>query len=151
SCAPWDHPHDFLAAARAAAQVLRDTRGYTDVERDTPDFDWEQEAAVKADLRSTPLPEDPPLVSVIVPTKDRADMLGATLNSGQEQTCPTWRLMVVDDGSRDATPALLERYADDERIEVIRHDEPRGVAAARNAGLAQARGTYIAYLDSDNT
>ncbi|WP_109472453.1 glycosyltransferase [Ornithinimicrobium cavernae] len=148
---PWDEPRGFLEAARAAAEILRETRGYTHIERDTPDFDLEREAAVKADLRSQPLPDDPPLVSVVIPTKDRADLLGATLDSVLAQTYPHWQLVVVDDGSRDGTPALLERYARDERIEVVRHEEARGVAAARNAGLARARGTYVAYLDSDNT
>lgn len=148
---PWDTPHGLLEEARASAEILRDTRGFSHVERDTPDFDFEREAAVKADLRRDPLPEHPPLVSVIIPTKDRAEMLGETLDSVLAQTYTNWQLVLVDDGSTDETPALLERYAGDERIEVVHHEQARGVAAARNSGLDRARGDYIAYLDSDNT
>jgi len=148
---PWDAPHEFLEAARATAETLRSTRGFSETPRDTPDFDTEREAQVKAELRSRPLPDEPPLVSVVVPTKDRADMLGETLDSVLAQTYPHWQLIVVDDGSRDGTPALLERYTGDDRVEVVTHEEARGVAAARNTGLARAGGTYVAYLDSDNT
>lgn len=149
---PWDGPGELVAQARETGEALRDSRGFTHIERDVPHFDLEHEAAVKAELRSRPLPAQPPVVSVIVPTKDRADMLGATIDSVLAQTYPHWQLIVVDDGSQDSTPDLLDRYAqNDERIVVVRHDEARGVAAARNAGLARATGRYIAYLDSDNT
>ncbi|WP_152192645.1 glycosyltransferase [Georgenia satyanarayanai] len=148
---PWDQPAELLAAARAAAQVLLDTRGFEHVERDRASFDTELEARVKAELRSRPLPPDPPTVSVVVPTKDRAHLLGATIDSVLAQTYPHWQLVVVDDGSEDDTPALLERYASDERIEVVRHDVNRGVAAAHNSGVQRATGRYVAYLGSDNT
>lgn len=150
--APWDAPGELLAQARATAETLRDSRGYTHVERDVPDFDLEREAAVKAELRSVPLPEEPPVVSVVVPTKDRAAMLTAAIDSVLAQTYPHLELIVVDDGSVDDTPALLERYArQDGRLMVVRHEQARGVAAARNAALELATGRYVAYLDSDNT
>lgn len=148
---PWDEPAGLLAAARAAGQVLLETRGFEHVERDRPSFDTDLEARVKAELRSRPLPADPPTVSVVVPTKDRAHLLGATIESVLAQTYPHWQLVVVDDGSEDDTPALLERYAHDERIEVVRHDVNRGVAAAHNSGVRRATGRYLAYLGSDNT
>ena len=150
--APWDDPAQLLARARATAEVLRDSRGFSHVERDVPDFDLEREAAVKAELRSVPLPDDPPLVSVVVPTKDRAQMVAAAIDSVREQTYPHWELIVVDDGSQDDTLALLQSYArEEDRLVVVRHEQPRGVAAARNAALARATGRYVAYLDSDNT
>lgn len=149
--APWDTPAGLQAQALATAEILRDTRGYTAVERDLPDFDTELEERTKDRLRAQPLPGDLPVVSVVIPTKDRADMLGATLDSVLAQSYAAWQLIVVDDGSRDATPELLERYAHDERVVLLRHQTARGVAAARNTGLAAATGTYVAYLDSDNT
>lgn len=148
---PWDLPQQFQDQALATAELLRDTRGFTDVERDVPDFDLQLEAQTKTVLRRTPLPQEPPVVSVVIPTKDRADMLPQTLDSVLAQTYPHWQLIVVDDGSTDGTDAVLERYAADERVVLLRHETARGVAAARNTGLAAATGRYIAYLDSDNT
>lgn len=150
--APWDDPAEFQRRARAAAQALLDTRGHLHLERDRAEFDHDAETRLKADLREhAPLPDPPPLVSVIVPTKDRAALLPAALDSVLAQTYPHWQLVVVDDGSTDGTAELLERYAQDPRVEVVHHAEARGVAAARNAGLARAEGHYVAYLDSDNT
>src|SRR5690606_34882484 len=67
------------------------------------------------------------------------------------QTYRRWELIVVDDGSRDETPKVLARFTDDPRVRVVTHETNRGVAAARNSGLAAATGEYVAYLDSDNT
>ena len=65
------------------------------------------------------------------------------------QTHRNFELLVCDDGSRDATPATLAAI-EDGRLRVFRHAEKRGAAAARNTCLGEARGDYIAYLDSDN-
>ena len=59
--------------------------------------------------------------------------------------------MVVDDGSSDETDEVLQAILADPRVEYVRHEESRGVAAARNTALGRARGDLIAYLDSDNT
>lgn len=152
SGAPWDTPAAFLAQARATGEALRESRGFTHVPRDVPDFDVAREAVVKEELRSQPLPDVLPLVSVVIPTKDRAPMLQDALDSVLAQTYPNWELIVVDDGSQDETPELLQRYADaDPRFVVVRHETAHGVAAARNAALGRATGAYVAYLDSDNT
>ncbi len=90
------------------------------------------------------------LVSIIVPTYNRAYCLQAAIDSVRAQSHADWELIVVDDGSIDATPDLLERYANDERIRYMKRANG-GVAAARNTGLAEARGNYIAFLDSDDT
>ncbi|WP_158068464.1 glycosyltransferase [Serinicoccus sp. CUA-874] len=150
--APWDAPDAFLAQATATAELIRDTRGFSHVERDVPEFDLEEEARVKDELRRRPLPSPPPLVSVVVPSKDREVMLARAIDSVRGQSYPHLELIVVDDGSQDGTPELLERCArEDDRLVVVRHDQARGVAAARNAALDRATGQFIAYLDSDNT
>lgn len=149
--APWDLPQALQDQALATAELLRDTRGFSDIDRDVSHFDLELEARTKQKLLRHPLPEELPVVSVVIPTKDRAEMLPETLDSVLAQTYPHWQLIVVDDGSRDGTQELLARYADDDRVVLLRHDQARGVAAARNTALAAATGTYVAYLDSDNT
>jgi glycosyltransferase involved in cell wall biosynthesis len=89
--------------------------------------------------------------SVLVPTRDGAQRLPAVLEAlaGQRQA-PAFEVIVVDDDSRDATPRQLEAWAaeDGERRRWLR-GEGRGPAAARNLGLAAARGTRVAYLGDD--
>ena len=89
-----------------------------------------------------------PLVSVIIPTYNRAHCLGRAVDSVLGQTFTDFELIVVDDGSTDGTGELLEAYG--ERIRVIRQAN-RGVSAARNAGILSSRGEWIALLDSDDT
>ncbi|GAA4265377.1 glycosyltransferase family 2 protein [Frondihabitans peucedani] len=92
-----------------------------------------------------------PLVSVILPTHDRAVPLETAIASVSAQTYDGWQLVVVDDGSTDGTAELLERLsAAEPRLTVVAQD-PSGAAAARNAGLDAATGTFVAFLDSDNT
>ncbi|HSP71769.1 MAG TPA: glycosyltransferase [Gaiellaceae bacterium] len=87
-------------------------------------------------------------VSCVVPTRDRAALVGeaiaSALGQGDEVAL---EVIVVDDGSRDDTAAVLARFGRD--IRVIR-TAGLGVAAARNAGLAAARGAFVAFLDSDD-
>jgi len=90
---------------------------------------------------------DLPLVSVVIPAHDAAQTLAATLDSVLAQTYPRIEIIVVDDGSRDATPAVLARHAP--RVRAVRQAHG-GLAAARNAGLAAARGAFIALLDADD-
>ena len=92
-------------------------------------------------------PDRPPLVSVVVPTFNRAGQLGEALDSVLAQTYPHWELIVVDDGSRDETPRLLAGYGP--RIRTI-PQENRGVSAARNRGIRAAQGDFVALLDSDD-
>jgi glycosyltransferase involved in cell wall biosynthesis len=88
-----------------------------------------------------------PLVSVIMPTFNRADTIRRAIRSVQEQTFTDWELIVVDDGSTDNTVALIEGC--DPRLKLIRQ-ENQGTAGARNAGLSASAGSYIAFLDSDD-
>lgn len=90
---------------------------------------------------------DFPLVSVIIPTYNRAEMLSGAVESVLGQDYPHFELIVVDDGSTDETPRLLDRYKG--RITVVRR-ENAGVSAARNSGIGAAKGELIAFLDSDD-
>jgi glycosyltransferase involved in cell wall biosynthesis len=91
-----------------------------------------------------------PEVTVVVPTHSRWDLLStAALPSALEQEDVDLEVIVVDDGSTDATAERLVRV-DDQRLRVVRHDRPRGVAQARNAGIAAARGEWVALLDDDD-
>jgi GT2 family glycosyltransferase len=89
-----------------------------------------------------------PRVSVVLPTHDRAAYLGAAVESVLRQTFGDLELIVVDDGSTDATPDVLDRVRDP-RLRVIRQAH-RGIDAAMNAGLRAARGEYLARNDSDD-
>src|SRR5579875_780429 len=92
---------------------------------------------------------DAPLVSVIVPAFNLARFLSAALDSALAQTDPGGRIeiIVIDDGSTDETPEVLARYQD--RVRAIRQPN-RGLTAAIAAGLAEARGEFIALLDADD-
>ncbi|HYW49181.1 MAG TPA: glycosyltransferase family A protein [Gemmatimonadaceae bacterium] len=89
------------------------------------------------------------LVSIIVPTHDRRALVRETLASVHEQTVTDWELIVVDDASSDDTTAYLETLTDP-RIRTARHDTVRGVSAARNTGLALARGELVMFVDDDD-
>lgn len=90
-----------------------------------------------------------PLVSVILPTWNRAGQLRAAIDSVAGQTYAKWELIVADDGSTDDTQLVLEAAAGrDPRIIPLALSH-RGVCAARNAALSRARGDYVAFLDSD--
>ncbi len=89
----------------------------------------------------------PPLVSVVIPTYNRAYILGKAIESVLSQTFKDLELIVVDDGSTDETESLVKKYPS---VIYIKHSQRRGVAAARNTGIKYAKGRYIAFLDSDD-
>lgn len=89
-----------------------------------------------------------PLVSVVMPTFNRADIIGQAIDSLLAQSYANWELLVRDDASTDATEEVVRSYGD---ARISYAAVPKGGAArARNAGLAEARGEIVAYLDSDN-
>jgi GT2 family glycosyltransferase len=88
-----------------------------------------------------------PFFSTIIPTHNRAELLGGAIDSALAQEFDDNEIIVVDDGSTDATADVLARYQD--RIRVLRQDQ-QGPGAARNLGIEHARGQYIAFLDSDD-
>lgn len=92
-----------------------------------------------------------PLVSVVVPTYDRAPLIGRTIDSILAQTYQPVEVVVVDDGSSDDTRArIAAQYGHDQRVRYF-FKQNGGPATARNAGFRQARGHYVALLDSDDT
>lgn len=91
-----------------------------------------------------------PLVSIVMPVYNRSGLITASLNSILGQTYPQWELWIVDDGSTDDTADVIETTTRDERVHLIRASHG-GVSSARNLGLAHCKGTYIAFLDSDDT
>lgn len=96
-----------------------------------------------------PLTENLPLVSVIIPTFNRAGTILRAVDSVLSQTYPALELLVVDDGSEDETSTLLGPLADSGRV-ILLTQPNRGVSAARNTGLGRAQGRLLAFLDSDD-
>ena len=90
------------------------------------------------------------LISVIVPVYKVEAYLNRCVNSIVNQSYPELEIILVDDGSPDNCPAMCDTWADrDSRIHVI-HKENGGLSDARNAGMAQASGEYISFVDSDD-
>jgi len=89
-----------------------------------------------------------PLVSVIIPTYNRAALVQEAVASVLAQTCRDFELLVVDDGSTDGTAATLAPLAG--QLTLLRHPSRRGVSGARNTGIAAAQGQWLALLDSDD-
>jgi glycosyltransferase involved in cell wall biosynthesis len=91
-----------------------------------------------------------PAVSVIMPVRNCAAFLPQSIPSIQAQDFPSFEFLIIDDGSTDATPALLAAFAAaDPRIRVF-HQPQQGIVAALNAAIAEARAPYLARLDADD-
>ena len=90
-----------------------------------------------------------PKISVIMPVYDGELFVQQAIDSLLAQSFQGWELIVVDDGSKDRTPQILEQYTD-QRITVIRQAN-RGEAGARNTGMRHMTGEYMAFLDADDT
>ncbi|MEO2064643.1 MAG: glycosyltransferase family 2 protein [Christiangramia sp.] len=94
-----------------------------------------------------------PLVSIIIPTYNRAHLIKQTLDSVLKQTYKKWECIIVDDGSEDDTAQLICRFSEtDSRIRYIKRSSnfPKGAASCRNIGLSVSTGEYIQFLDSDD-
>lgn len=90
-----------------------------------------------------------PRVTVLIPVYNRARHVAMAIDSVLAQTLPDFELVVVDDGSTDGTPEIVRAYSDS-RVRLIRHQSNQGVPRTRNRGLQEARGEYVAMLDSDD-
>jgi glycosyltransferase involved in cell wall biosynthesis len=90
-----------------------------------------------------------PLVSIVLPTRNGARYLRESLESCLEQTYTKLELLVVDDGSTDETPAILDQYRDS-RVVRLRHAQSRGLPEALNTGFAQSHGEYLTWTSDDN-
>lgn len=92
---------------------------------------------------------DDTLVSIIMPTFNRAGMITKAIESVRNQSHQHWELIIIDDGSTDNTRETLKPFLRDNRIRYVYQDNA-GVSSARNRGLSVVQGNYVFYLDSDN-
>lgn len=95
---------------------------------------------------------DFPLISVIIPSFNRAELIDKTIQSVLSQTFNNWELIIIDDGSIDNTSAIIKPYLDNSNIYFYNRPKERasGGNAARNYGLELSKGDYIKWLDSDD-
>jgi len=98
---------------------------------------------------STSYPTPEPAVSVVIPTYNRAPLLGRAIRSVLAQCFEDFEVIVVDDGSTDETAAVVAAF-DDPRVSYVRLARNTGAGAARNAGIRLARGKFLAFQDSDD-
>ncbi len=91
-----------------------------------------------------------PDISIIVPCYNAQRYLNVCLESLKAQRVPDIEMILIDDGSTDETGAMLDRFAQGEPRAQVIHKKNGGVSAARNDGIALARGTYIAFMDADD-
>lgn len=94
-----------------------------------------------------------PLVSIIIPNYNRANLIGETLDSILAQTYTHWECIIVDDGSTDNSKEVIQKYVDkDNRFQLYDRpdDIPKGANACRNYGFELSKGEYINWFDSDD-
>ena len=94
------------------------------------------------------------LVSIIIPAYNAANLIGDALYSIGHQTYKNWEVLVVEDGTKDATESICKKFSKEvglEKVHYLRHEVNQGLSAARNTGIGNARGEYLALLDHDDT
>lgn len=89
-------------------------------------------------------------LSIIIPVYNAEKTLDRCLNSILDQEFDEYEVILVDDGSKDSSPAICDRYAETDSRFVVKHQANSGVSASRNAGLDMARGEYVMFVDSDD-
>lgn len=90
------------------------------------------------------------LVSVIMPSYNTEEFISESIKSVQRQTYENWELIIVDDCSTDNTDEVIRTFLSDTRIRYIKMEQNSGAAVARNRAIREARGRWIAFLDSDD-
>lgn len=90
------------------------------------------------------------LVSIIMPSYNTAKFISETIDSVSAQTYPNWELIIVDDCSTDDTDAVVRPYLVNDRIRYIKNEKNSGAAVSRNRALREAKGKWVAFLDSDD-
>ena len=92
-----------------------------------------------------------PLISIVIPVHNAEQFIEKTVRSVQAQTEQDFELLLVEDGSTDGSAQVLETLAaEDARIRVLVNGEPHGACHARNCGIREAKGRYLAFLDADD-
>ena len=92
----------------------------------------------------------PNLVSIIMPSYNTAQYIEKTIKSVLDQTYTNWELIIVDDCSTDNTDEVVKNYLTDKRIKYLKNEQNSGAAVSRNRALREAKGQWIAFLDSDD-
>lgn len=90
------------------------------------------------------------LVSIIMPSYNTAKYIAETIQSVQVQSYHSWELIIVDDCSTDNTDAVVQPYLTDKRVHYFKNEKNSGAAVSRNRALREAKGKWIAFLDSDD-
>ncbi len=90
------------------------------------------------------------LVSIIMPSYNTGKFIAKTIYSVLAQTYKNWELIIVDDCSTDDTDEVVERFLTDKRIKYLKNEHNFGAAVSRNRALREAKGKWIAFLDSDD-
>jgi O-antigen biosynthesis protein len=135
---------EYVRAAATHSTLLRTPYDQHDLRVLAEMEVYREAAAVRASASTRDIP-----VSVVLPVFNRSGVVSRAVLSVLTQTHRALQLVVVDDGSTDGTRQVIERF-DDPRITYVAMDRNRGHAAARNRGLAEATGAYVAYIDSDD-
>jgi glycosyltransferase involved in cell wall biosynthesis len=126
---------------QAAGEMTHKHGGPRDVEGIQPDF---------RDLPDGRHGQGGALVSVVIPCYNQARFLGEAIESVLSQSYRAFEVIIVDDGSTDNTSEVASRYVDAYPMVHLIRQENRGLAGARNRGLAEAKGEYVVFLDSDD-
>jgi len=90
------------------------------------------------------------LVSIIMPSYNTGKYIKESIKSVLNQTYINWELIIVDDSSTDNTDSVVKPYLEDERIKYLKNEKNSGAAVSRNYALREAKGKWIAFLDSDD-
>ncbi len=90
------------------------------------------------------------LVSIITPSYNTAEYIAETIKSVQSQTYENWEMIIVDDCSTDNTDEVVKAYLSDPRIKYLKNEKNSGAAVSRNYAIREAKGKWIAFLDSDD-
>ncbi|MCR2818076.1 glycosyltransferase [Microbacterium sp. zg.Y1090] len=139
---PWS---DFYKIAGLAIESWTDDRRHHDARQMSLKLGHARRLGREWDASARP-----PMVSIICATWNRGPAIRNMIDAVRAQSWQNWELIIVDDGSWDDTAAVVTgAAATDPRIRLVER-EHAGVSAARNAGIAAANGTYVAFIDSDN-